>query len=181
MDTGAVTATIGAVIPTICSWSAKVVANSICLSVNGRTALRVNIVAPSANLRASAGYQGRTKSPKPLAFSQGIFWISLNVTYLNRLALGDSTSKHRTATRDNRSDSAAIAQMGNSYPYAASYGYSCEYKVAPLIRQACRRGEIHRLLVRLSDNSGRLLTGDEWKRRAVLVHVRMQTASSRPT
>ena len=72
------------------------------------------------------------KSPKPLAFSQGIFWISLNVTYLNRLALGDSTSKHRAATRDSRSDSAAIAQMGNSYPYAASYGYSREYKVAPM-------------------------------------------------
>ena len=44
-----------------------------------------------------------TKPPKPLAFSQCVFWISLNVIYLDRFTFGHSTPKHRAAPRNNRS------------------------------------------------------------------------------
>jgi hypothetical protein len=59
---------------------------------------------------------------------------------------------------------------------------ACAYSGARLaVRGDCWRVVMVKYIDRLSDNSGRLLTGDEWKRRAGLLDVRMQTASSGPT
>ena len=51
----------------IAAWSAKVVASSICLSVNGRTVLRVNTMRPIGTpSRSSGNTKDGTKPPKSL-------------------------------------------------------------------------------------------------------------------
>src|SRR5215472_18593653 len=84
------------------AWSAKVVASSICLSEPNRIACQHN----NANrqpLPQQRDTKDGTKPPKSLAFFQRVFWINLNVIYLNRFAFGYSTPKHRAAAGDNGS------------------------------------------------------------------------------
>ena len=58
----------------IAAWSANVVANSICLSVNGRTVLRCKLIAPIGTPFLSSGTPRSVRNPP-------IFWPSV---YLNR-------------------------------------------------------------------------------------------------
>ena len=89
----------------ITAWSAKVVTSSICLSVNGRTSVRVSARTPIGTPSRSIGTPRTVrKSPESLRLGEGVVGIGLDVGNVNDPALQQRAPDDRAAIRLHRSD-----------------------------------------------------------------------------
>ena len=83
----------------IAAWSAKVVTSSICLSVNGRTSVRVNVSTPIRNALAQHRHAKHCAEAAELSGASGpsVFGITLYVRDMNNLPLKQGTPGPRIA------------------------------------------------------------------------------------
>src|SRR5262249_53467782 len=116
----------------IAAWSANVVANSICFSVNGRTSERVKAKTPIGAPSRASEHQGPSGSRRAAALRSR---ISFYVGNMNDFSFKDSASEDRAALRYDWNTTDVI------YEFGGESVVRCAIEYIPLLpRNACTVG-----------------------------------------